>query len=387
MTTTSINSVRPINTTNHVDGNSNTVGNITVGDVTGANVTFHITINRSNIEDQPPPGTEAVVRLQNELKKLHSLHMMQHALGSPIENAPGEFQDYVINSIDCEEFEYNPHRMTEVGVAVLDTRDIRGKAPGEQCKNWLEHVWFYHFRICETGHLVNKNHCKGNPNGFDFGKSLWVKMEHVKDILVELFSVPVAGVEHERVPGEPLRPVILLGHALQNDLKILKKNVGFDPTELGTMAATIDTQHIVREHGIRNSKTGSLRDWINLGDLINQLGGSGRDLHNAGNDAAYTMIAGILMGVVPFPALPATLPEKEASAYCVEVQNTFQHTKNVAATQHSPPWGLRVFCTRCESTTHLAEDCRAHVACSKCKHAGKKFWRSHSTSRCARNDI
>ncbi|KAF2802639.1 uncharacterized protein BDZ99DRAFT_527361 [Mytilinidion resinicola] len=49
-------------------------------------------------------------------------------MGQQVEGGPDKASDFVINAIDFEDFEYNPYRLTEVGVAVPDSRDIRGSS-------------------------------------------------------------------------------------------------------------------------------------------------------------------------------------------------------------------------------------------------------------------
>lgn len=49
----------------------------------------------------------------------------------PNQPAPFPFaHDAIIIAIDCEAWEQLPHQVTEVGIATLDTRDIKGEAPG-----------------------------------------------------------------------------------------------------------------------------------------------------------------------------------------------------------------------------------------------------------------
>ena len=71
--------------------------------------------------------------------------------------------------IDIEAFEFRPNQITEIGVATLDTNDIKGVAPGKSGRNWWKMIRAQHFIVKEFRHLQNKVHCQGNRDGFVFG--------------------------------------------------------------------------------------------------------------------------------------------------------------------------------------------------------------------------
>lgn len=72
-------------------------------------------------------------------------------------------------SVDIEAYEFNHKQVTEIGIATLDTLDIRDIAPGTSGKNWMAKIRARHFRIQENKHLINSVHVYGCPDRFNFG--------------------------------------------------------------------------------------------------------------------------------------------------------------------------------------------------------------------------
>ncbi len=71
--------------------------------------------------------------------------------------------------VDVESYERNHSIVTEIGIATLDTADIRGIAPGENACNWMNNISARHFGIKEHRHYQNTEFCQGNRDGFVFG--------------------------------------------------------------------------------------------------------------------------------------------------------------------------------------------------------------------------
>lgn len=83
----------------------------------------------------------------------------------PFENEP------IFIAIDVEAFERPPNQITEVGVATLDTRNLKDVSPGKHGEGWQGAIRARHFRIAEYKHLINKDFVEGCPEQFEFGKS------------------------------------------------------------------------------------------------------------------------------------------------------------------------------------------------------------------------
>lgn len=85
----------------------------------------------------------------------------------PVSNAFDE--DVVFICFDVEMDESNPQLVTEVGFGVLDTRDLKGVAPGEGAANWIKLIHARHLRIKEYLHIKNFKYVDGCPEHFQFG--------------------------------------------------------------------------------------------------------------------------------------------------------------------------------------------------------------------------
>ncbi|KAF2810841.1 uncharacterized protein BDZ99DRAFT_519518 [Mytilinidion resinicola] len=131
---------------------------------------------------------------------------------------------------------------TEQGVSdiviFLDTRDLYTlkDGPGANADNLMKQVQFHHYRIKEHGHMKNK-HYIGHPERFEWGTTMWVSKEEMKDTIVKYFTPRTDEADKE----SDLRPVLFLGHALGNDEKELKKGLGLDLADLGTIVKSVDT--------------------------------------------------------------------------------------------------------------------------------------------------
>lgn len=239
---------------------------------------------------------EEEVGVMNSQKESELL-AMQHILG--LKNAaddpkikPKELErlerlkaaEPVFVCVDLEAFEFSQDKITEVGVSILDSRHVVGTDPSADGSNWLSKINTRHMIIKEYKHLVNKRFVHGCPDKFNFGHSELVPLKHIRDTLIELFNNPTS---------EPLRPsdngsrkLVLVGHGLSNDTAYLNK-LNFAPHAKGNILQDVDTQRFV----------GTKKTTIGLSKLMAGLGVDPENLHNAGNDAAYTMQALVLITV------------------------------------------------------------------------------------------
>ena len=244
-----------------------------------------------------PIELELEVDTMNSAKELELL-TMQHILGlkdasdESLNVKPYELgrlqrlkaAEPVFICIDLEAFEFAQEKITEVGVSVLDSRHVVGTDPGPDGMGWLSKITTRHLIIKEHKHLVNKRFVHGCPDKFNFGNSEIVKLGHVNTTLTQLFDNPSPhSVLASDLGG---RKLILVGHGLSNDTAYLEK-LHFAPHANGNIIQDIDTQRFV----------GTKKKPVGLGRLMAGLGVSPENLHNAGNDAAYTLRALVLMTV------------------------------------------------------------------------------------------
>lgn len=89
--------------------------------------------------------------------------------------------DAVFICVDVEAYERNSYQITEIGIATLDTRDLKFLSPGRGGVNWREMIRARHFRIKEHKHLINKDFVHGCPDRFEFGYVWSVKQMHFKE--------------------------------------------------------------------------------------------------------------------------------------------------------------------------------------------------------------
>ncbi|KAF2023235.1 hypothetical protein EK21DRAFT_12746, partial [Setomelanomma holmii] len=206
----------------------------------------------------------------------HWAHRIEIAFQSGA--AKSALHDALIVGIDLEWYEHDANYITEIGISVLDPRYVTRKGSAWDV---LRSMTTHHVRVCEHAHMINSDFCQGSPEDFQFGKTSFVAVDEAKNVLRETFI---------QLDGRGPRPIIFVGHAVENDVAMTKDRFGFDIAKLETVAATVDTQVLAAEYGVvqRPKKA-------KLSQVLEKLGISEPSLHNAGNDIVCTMIAALLM--------------------------------------------------------------------------------------------
>lgn len=202
------------------------------------------------------------------------------------------WKEPIFISVDMECNERCHSQVTEVGISVLDTRDLVGVPPGENCNYWRRLIQSRHLRVREHGHIVNRDFVPGCPKDFQFGSSEWVDLARLEDTVRACFQAP-----SEAEGGE--RTLILVGHSTGMEEAYLRKLGVPLLREGGTpfFADVVDTAEFFK---VIQGET-SIRS---LGAVLLELGIEGWYLHNGGNDARYAMEAMLGMmwrwgGVIP----------------------------------------------------------------------------------------
>ena len=253
--------------------------------------------------------------------ELTTLHQILGLTTSP--NLRADYKDAVLICIDCEAFERDQRKVTELGVAVLDTGDLAGVPPGENGEGWVTRMKYAHFRPVEYAGLVNRKFVKGCEDRFAFGESTWIRLGDAKKVLERIFRAPERlgeaadfGKEFER-NGEG-RNVVFVAHGLSNDDAYLRA-LGFELSEVRNVVRQVDSQRVAG---------GTKKNSMGLKRSLQHLGVKFQGLHNAGNDAAYTLQAVIMMAVkehkqpglifrekaLPAITLPGVVREESMSA-------------------------------------------------------------------------
>ncbi|KJX95986.1 hypothetical protein TI39_contig850g00009 [Zymoseptoria brevis] len=197
-----------------------------------------------------------------------------------------ELKEVVFVCIDCEAFEFDQAKTTEVGISILDTRSIVDIPPGPDASTWFSSIQSEHFRIREYGHLVNKKFVKGCPDLFSFGTSTWVQKADASATVLRMFQYPASAGRVVPDATETSRNIVLVGHGLKNEVPYLQ-NLGFSLASAPNVVSRFDT-----------ARLGGKKSGIGLGRLCKAVGLDSQSLHNAGNDAAYTLRAMLIAAVL-----------------------------------------------------------------------------------------
>jgi hypothetical protein len=228
--------------------------------------------------------------------------------------APFAFDNSVVFvCVDVESYERAHNKITEIGVATLDTRDLAGVAPGPDGANWRSKIRAQHFRITDHRHLVNSEFVSGCPDRFDFGESTFVKLAEAPAKVAECFKSPFAAQsDHDGDADLPntasisdsgeQRKLILLGHDTLSDINYLQQ-LGFDPLTLPNLFETQDTATMYRVWRREQQPT-------KLGSILYDFDIPGFNLHNAGNDAVFTVQA--MLGICVREATIRGSPESKS---------------------------------------------------------------------------
>lgn len=148
--------------------------------------------------------------------------------------------DAIFICIDCEAWEHDEREITEVGVSVLDTRDIPpltvtsldAEAAAETI---ISKIKYAHYRPVEYALHPNKDWVPGFPSGFVFGRSTWIRVADGKVVLQRIFDDPTRLAEAADFSvdiAKQERTLIFVGHGANDDDKFMQ-TLGF------SMASTL----------------------------------------------------------------------------------------------------------------------------------------------------
>ncbi|KAF2732573.1 hypothetical protein EJ04DRAFT_525268 [Polyplosphaeria fusca] len=284
--------------------------------------------------------------------------LLRHVFGvERIKGAPMTLDDAILVSFDTEWWEKEPKPTMEIGYASLCPKNMANSLHYPHAENLLVNIRGGHARLKATSHLKNKFYGAGNADNFEFGTTVFVTKEEATEIIIEIFSRPSA-----KFMGM-LRPVIFVGHAVDSDFEQIEKNFGLNLLQLGSIVKVVDTQILAQEAYIRSFKG----PFISLKDLLAHFNIFENNLHTAGQDAVYTMIAAVL---VTFKRdlygrfTPLCVPQ--ITVHGRKIGDVMENLKLISSYDSAPKIGLIYYCTRCGEETHLREDCRTYICCSKC---------------------
>ncbi|KAL8374768.1 hypothetical protein RB599_001456 [Gaeumannomyces hyphopodioides] len=189
--------------------------------------------------------------------------------------------------VDVETYERSHDLVTEVGFAELDTSRLCGIPPGDNFQNWFSLIQGSHYVVKENSWAKNGVHVENNRGNYSFGTSHIVPLRTMHEIVVKTLGRRALRAEYERSDEAQLAPVVLVGHDIGADIEHLQK-IGYDARKAPRIVDVVDTAQM-HQHWRREKNSAS------LGRVLAGLEIPHRYLHNAGNDAMYTLQAMLVM--------------------------------------------------------------------------------------------
>ncbi|KAJ4414407.1 hypothetical protein N0V85_003162 [Neurospora sp. IMI 360204] len=190
----------------------------------------------------------------------------------------------VFVAIDLEAYELDQSIITEVGLAILDTAKISNVAPGEGGKNWFDLIEARHIRVKEFAWAQNSRHVQGRAEYFDFGESEFIEVAKIASVLKETIEI------ESSAGGEGAKhPVVLVFHDQSQDLKYIRM-LGYDVASADNILEVVDTREMYQYLSRSNNAS-------KLSNLCGHLDIPWKNMHNAGNDAVFTLQAMIGLAI------------------------------------------------------------------------------------------
>ena len=280
-------------------------------------------------------------------------------------------QAFLIASIDIEKYgwpaEFKP--VTEIGIAILDTRDIQALPANASNIDILSRIRCYHLRPKESGHLSNGKNWRGvnfdHARDFDFGHSEWITRDQVENALRKLLQVT-----------SPERPeVVLPVHMIiQGGIRDLE-----DIGEFATPEFKLVKFSNMEIEDLQDIASAAIRDLgsVGLANITRTLGLDLVNQHNAANDAMAQLVSALFIAIQEYRQ---RTPTDLQPANDVPAADLMQTLSSKAKATHLPiVIGTYIHCERCGNDEHVTEDCKERVGtCKRClgynRHVTAKCW-------------
>ncbi|CAG8617597.1 5097_t:CDS:2 [Paraglomus occultum] len=172
---------------------------------------------------------------------------------------------YLFISVDVESYERDHSCILEVGWSIYDAR--KDKSDDPESKPYLDR----HFCATEYRHLKNGKFVPDMKDKYMFGETVWANLNSIADQL--------RGDLNETEKGT----VVFVGHDTKTDVKYLE-SIGIFVERDIEPAGTFDTAEMYA------ARTGKATERMNLGRTCDEMNIENYCLHNAGNDAHYTLL-------------------------------------------------------------------------------------------------
>ncbi|KAK6344562.1 hypothetical protein TWF696_008193 [Orbilia brochopaga] len=233
---------------------------------------------------------------RSERKKQAQLQNRLNMLKSAAEIVNGK-QDYAFISIDIESWEKNHDIITELGLSLYVSN-----AEHTNLDETGYHITSDHIIVKEHRSFKNGDYVADASGNFEFGKSRYVPLAELQATVASFMeaarTLPQADelkdskTSKNRSPETTTnsqRQLVLVGHDVNADIEYLRK-LGYN-SELTQFTIIFDTMEMWK--GIADTPNG-----ISLTKLCNELGIVAWNVHNAGNDARYTLNAFLAMAKI-----------------------------------------------------------------------------------------
>lgn len=166
----------------------------------------------------------------------------------------------VLIALDVEAWEKNSNKVIEIGLAVYN--------PAEQAGSIFPNIRQVHIVVSEHQRMFNGKYCPNNKDKFMGGSSHVLTLRESSKFLQMIFS------EYAKRESD----TVLVGHHILGDIKWLRQ-IG---VKISDEIDVIDTEKL---YGLSFESGGSLRGILRAVDIPHGY------LHNAANDAYYTLLA------------------------------------------------------------------------------------------------
>lgn len=261
-----------------------------------------------------------------------------------------------------------PYGLSEIGITTYDRQRVNCGfpcPPGAHAEDLLEHAWCIHLRIRSNAHLPTDD---ASPQAFHFGTSVYVTYDEARDLLDQIWTQPM----DDSRPDKGFRPIICLSYG-DNDALGRVRNTDFDfvPERLDTTIATLNVQDIAVQTKITSRNDATLEYLLPIFKIIPFHAG------NAGNAAMYTTVIAFLSAlrndVYQSEDNPKARPGQKGPSSAKSAMTVLQGL--MERPTPPPPFGVLVYCCKCSSYMHLAEQCpNTGFVCTKCLRS-KANWR------------
>ncbi|KAI0441890.1 hypothetical protein F4803DRAFT_576113 [Xylaria telfairii] len=197
--------------------------------------------------------------------------------------------------------------ITQVGFASLDTRDLASLSVSHNL-NSLISVQMYQAEVPPQSRKATRK--RRRP--CIFAQTQYISQEEVPTVITE--NLRIQDDSEPDTPSGQLRAIVLVGHSIREDLKVLHL-LGIDISSIAPILAIIDTHTISRfilpPHHPNLPKLPE--QTFSLMGVLAQLNcwPHPATFHNAGNDAVYSLYAMLMLAVRNGNARRAELSARE----------------------------------------------------------------------------